>query len=105
MVGGGIIGMAFQGASNNRTCQICEESEATHFCKCTGSSTVWTAVASTTKTPTHPQVTPTAALSQHPEDYQRKYEALTQGTAELRRNVGRMEQCYVVFGPRTTSTT
>ena len=37
------------------------------------------------------------ALSQNPEEYKRKYEALTQATAELRSNIERMDQCSREF--------
>ena len=40
---------------------------------------------------------PIVALSQNPEEYQRKYQALTKAAAELRLNVDRMEQCSREF--------
>ena len=88
---------AFQGVSNNRTCQFCQRREASHFCKCTGSPVLFCLDCSIQHSAKNPriihQVIPIAALSQSPEEYMRKNDTLTKAAAELRRNVDRMEQC------------
>ena len=88
---------AFQGDANNRTCQFCQQHEASHFCKCTGSPTLFCLDCCGQHNAKYPraihQAIPIAALSQNPEEYMRKYEALTKAATELRSNVERMEQC------------
>ena len=89
------------GAASNRTCQLCLGSEATHFCKCTGSPTLFCIQCFLTHQSKYPrvihQVTPIAVLSQNAEEYKRKNEALTKVAAEFRRNIERMEQCSSEF--------
>ena len=92
---------ASQGTSINLTCQVCQRREASHFCKCTGSPTLFCldcGFAHQAKSPLaiH-QITPVAALSQNPKEYKRKYEALTKASVELRSSVERMERCSSEF--------
>jgi len=90
------------GASNNRTCQFCQRHEATQFCQCTDTSTLFClecyAKHSAKYPGAHHQILPVAALSQNPEEYKRKYETLTKAAAELRSNIDKMEQCSICFG-------
>ena len=97
--------MADQGLlepSSNRTCEFCKEDAATHFCKCTGTPTLFCRQCFLTHQDKYPRafhhVMPIAALSQTPEEYQRKYEALKRATIELRKNLEKMEQCTTEFG-------
>ena len=89
------------GPANNRTCQICQLHEATHFCKCTGTPTLFCVDCISSHHAKHPriihQVAPIAALSQNPKEYKRRNEALMKATAELRSSVDRMEQCSKEF--------
>jgi len=88
------------GSASNRTCQICLESEAMHFCKCTAPPTVFCMqclYSHHTKYPrAYHQVLPIAALS-NPKEYKRRNEALVKTTAELRSIVERMDQCASEF--------
>ena len=97
-----IIGMAEQGLLRNQTCQLCLGCEATHFCKCTTAPTLFCMqcfYSHHTKYPlAYHQVLPIAALSQNPEDYKRRSEALSKAATELRSNLDRMEQCSSEFG-------
>ena len=99
-----IIGMAdqgFLGPASNQTCQFCEGDVATHFCKCTGSPTLFCRQCFPTHQAKYPRalhpVMPVAALYQTPDEYKRKYDALTKVTAELRKNLDKMEQCSTDF--------
>ena len=87
--------------ASNQTCHFCKRREASHFCTCTGSLTLFC----TDCGPIHQakyslaihQISPIAAISQSPEESKRKYEALTKAAAELRSNVDRLDQCSREF--------
>ena len=85
---------AFQGAVVNPTCCICQENEATHYCRCTDCPTLFCAQCfphHQSKNRSAHQAMPVAALRQNPQDYMRKSEVLTRAIAELHKNLERME--------------
>ena len=99
-----IIDMATQspqGFLSNPTCTICERNEASHFCKCTDTPTLFCLDCSGRHNAKFPrafhQTMPIAALLQDPQEYKRKIETLTKATAELRKNVERVEKCCSEF--------
>ena len=99
--------MADQGPASNQTCQFCQEHEATHFCKCTGSLIHFCLDCCAKHNAKYPraihQITPIAVLSQNPEQYMRKYETLTKAATELRKNIERAEQCSIEFADLMTN--
>lgn len=86
---------------SNRTCQICEEDEANHFCKCLGTPTLFCLSCIARHHSKYPQavhqVMPIAAFDQNPEEYRRKSAAHLKAVAALRSNVERMEQFSTDF--------
>ena len=87
--------------SSNRTCLICDVSEATHFCNCTGSPTLFCLDCCGRHAAKYPRSIhysiPIVGLNHDPEEYRRKYEDLLKCTSELRRNVERIDQCNLEF--------
>jgi len=99
-----IVAMAGQGhpwALSNRTCQMCEENEANHFCRCLGPPTLFCLDCMGRHTAKYSQaihqVMPIAALNHNPDEYRRKSEALAKAADALRSNVERMEQFCLDF--------
>lgn len=88
--------MAARAFPCNQTCSICRETDASYFCDCRDSLTIFCSHCSalhSDKLPLLPHRTiPIAALGKNIEEYLRKYENLKQAEDELRRNVDRMEQ-------------
>lgn len=92
----------FQEAPNNQTCQFCKGHRASHYCDCVKPPALFCLDCSvkqhSDKFPrTIHRIIPIAALNQSPEEYQRKSEWLAQATAELRKNLDRIDQFSVEF--------
>lgn len=92
----------FQGASSNRTCQFCSVNEASHYCDCMQPPALFCLDCGGRHNAKFPRVIhpaiPIVALSQSPEEYRCRSEALANAAAELRKNVERAEQFSVKFG-------
>ena len=84
-------------SSSAQHCQICKTQPAVVFCCCTSQPTLlctgcnFQHQAQNLSTP-H-SILPTGALRGHPDEYKRKYSALTIAKSELRKNVERMDDC------------
>lgn len=96
--------MAAQGplqATSSRTCQLCEEREASHYCNCVNPPTLFCTYCLPRHHAKYPrtihQIIPIAALSQSSEKHKRKSEDLQKGVSKLRRNVEQAEQFYHEF--------
>lgn len=91
--------------SSNQTCQFCESTEASLFCKCTGTASLFCVQCSCLHHSKYPrafhQVMPIAALNRNIEEYKQKTEALSLAAAELHRNLDLMEQYSVEFADLT----
>ena len=87
--------------ASNRTCQFCEKDEASHFCYCTGQHTIFCMQCFARHSAKYPrlfhQLIPIAVLRHNPEEYVRKYEALTEAVTEVRRNVEQIERFAAEF--------
>jgi len=85
-----------QGAEDMRVCEGCKMREAKHFCKCVNPPVFFCLSCSGThigkSTRAVHYAIPIAALNQNLEEYMRKYEALAQGVAALRKNIEYIEQ-------------
>lgn len=84
-------------ASSGQYCQICKIQPAVVFCCCTSQPTLLCAECNfqhqAQNLATPHSILPTGALRGHPDEYKRKYSALTAAKSELRKNVERMDEC------------
>lgn len=87
--------------SSNQTCMICDVSEATHFCNCSGSPILFCLDCCGRHAAKYPRgihySIPIVGLNHDPEEYRRKYEGLVKCANELRKNVERIDQCNLEF--------
>ena len=83
-------------ASSNKTCQVCQENDATHFCNCLDPPTLFCLDCSARHSAKFPriihQTIPMVVMQQNPEEYMHKYQTLNAAVAELRKNVERLDQ-------------
>ena len=91
--------------SSNQTCQLCLNHDASHFCNCMNSLTLFCSACSGLHNSKYPRAVhysiPIVALNQDPQVYIHKYEALSKGTTALRRNIEEMENCCREFDELT----
>jgi len=99
-----IVAMAaqyFAGSSSNQTCSLCGRHEASHFCNCLSPPTLFCLDCCGHHNAKYPHIVhyaiPIAALSQNPDEYVRKSEALKNGAMALRRNLDKIDQCCLEF--------
>ena len=85
--------------ASNRTCQICEEHEASHFCDCLSPHPLFCKNCPERHTDKYPHalhhVIPIVAMNQNPEEYLQKHHLLEQRKVQLRRNVEQLDHfCF-----------